>query len=86
MFGICFSILVIMALLSLCGEMVMRVRLTRRESSRDKLVWWRAGGDAVTAAYEEIFPGTRLPILRRFAFWLVIASALVLIMKVWLVR
>jgi hypothetical protein len=86
MFGICFSILVIMAILSLGGEMAMRVRLTRRESSRDKFIWWRTGGDAVNAAYEEIFPGTRLPILRRFAFWLVIACALVLVFKIWFAR
>ena len=86
MLGICFSILVIMALLSICGEMVMRVRLTRREPSRDKLVWWRSGGDEVTAAYEEIFPGPRLPIFRRLTFWLVIACAGVLVLKIVLAR
>ena len=82
MFGVCFSIFVILALLGTCGEMVMRLRLTMRQPSRDKLVWWRSGGDEVTAAYEEIFPGTRLPILRRFTFWLVIVCAAVLILKI----
>jgi hypothetical protein len=41
MSGILFSILVVVALLSICGEIIMRVRLTRR-ASRDKIAWWSA--------------------------------------------
>jgi hypothetical protein len=69
MFAILFSILVVMALLSSCGEMVMRVRLTKRQTSADKLAWWRRGGDEVAAAYQELFPGTRFPLFRRLFFW-----------------
>jgi hypothetical protein len=47
MFGVFFSILALVALVSIFGEIVMGVRLTRRETSRDKLVWWRRGGDEV---------------------------------------
>ncbi len=72
MFGVFFSIVTVIALLSILGEIVMRVRLTRR-ASRDKTVWWRRGGDEVAATYEEIFPDSRLPLLRRFAFWLFVA-------------
>jgi len=83
MFGIFFSILLLVALLSGCGEIVMRVRLTKR-ASRDKIAWWRRGGDEVAAAYEQLFPGRQLPLLRRFAFWLLIASsAAVLATVVW---
>jgi hypothetical protein len=83
MFGIFFSILLLVALLSGCGEIVMRVRLTKR-ASRDKIAWWRRGGDEVAAAYEQLFPGNQLPLLRRFAFWLLIASsAAVLVTVVW---
>jgi len=57
MFGVFFSILVVVALLSIFSEIVMRVRLTRR-ASRDKIAWWRRGGDEVAATYEEVF--TRL--------------------------
>ena len=74
MFGIFFSILVLMGLLSICGEFIMRVRLTRR-ASRDKIAWWRRGGDEVAATYEEVFPDSRLPFFRRFVFWLLITSA-----------
>ncbi|MGC1976941.1 MAG: hypothetical protein WA671_09525, partial [Candidatus Sulfotelmatobacter sp.] len=56
------------------GEIVMRVRLTGR-ASRDKIAWWRRGGDEVSATYEEVFPDRSLPFLRRFIFWLVVACA-----------
>src|SRR5437667_9632618 len=44
MFGALYSIVAVVALLSVCGEFAMRVRLTKREPS-DKLIWWRRGGD-----------------------------------------
>jgi hypothetical protein len=80
MFVIFFSVLVLMAIISSCSEIVMRVRLTKREPSRDKLIWWRRGGDEVAAMYQEIFPRTRLPRFRGFAFWLVVACSLILLL------
>jgi hypothetical protein len=84
MFGVFFSILVVVPLLSIFGEIVMRVRLTRRYS-HDKIAWWRCGGDEVAATYEEVFPDSRLPLLRRFVFWLFVtcAGVLVLSMLLW---
>jgi hypothetical protein len=82
MFAILFSILVVMALLSICGEFIMRIRLTKR-ASRDKIAWWRRGGDEVAAMYEEVFPHSRLPLLRRLMFWLLVAfSACVLVSSI----
>jgi hypothetical protein len=84
MFGVFFSVLVIMALASILGEIVMRVRLTQRETSREKLAWWRRGGDEVSATYEELFPHSHLPVFRRFAFWLFLACcASVLVTVLW---
>jgi hypothetical protein len=83
MFGIFFSILVLVGILSICGEIVMRVRLTRR-ASRNKIAWWRRGGDEVAATYEELFPRSQLPLFRRFAFWLFLAwSAVMLLSILW---
>src|SRR5882762_3724662 len=65
MVGTFFSLLVVMALVSICGEIVMRVRLTKQETSRDKLAWWRRGGDQVAATYEELFPHSHIPAFRR---------------------
>jgi hypothetical protein len=81
MFGVFFSILVVVALLSILGEIVMRVRLTRRASS-DKIAWWRRGGDEVSATYGEVFPDSSLPFFRRFIFWLVVACAGALVFSV----
>jgi len=84
MFGVLFSILVVMAILSSCSEIVMRVRLSTRESPAEKLLWWRRGGDEVAAMYQELFPRTRLPLFRRFAFWLVVASCFaILVSMLW---
>jgi hypothetical protein len=77
MFGIFFSTLVVIALASLGGELIMRVRLTKIESPSEKLLWWRRGGDEVAATYQELFPRSRLPLFRRFVSWLFLACVLV---------
>jgi hypothetical protein len=82
MFGIFFSILVAVALLSIFGEIVMRVRLTRREASRDKLAWWRRGGDKVAATYEEVLPHSRIPFFRRFVFCFFVLLSGVLVFSI----
>ena len=79
MTGIFFSLLMVMGLLSVCGEIVMRVRLTRR-ASRDKIAWWRRGGDEIATTYEEVFPHSRLPFIRRFVFWLFVVCASLLVL------
>jgi len=81
MFGVFFSLLVVVALLSIFGEIVMRVRLTKR-ASRDKIAWWRRGGDEVAASYAEAFPDSRLPFFRRFVFWLVLTCAVVVFLTI----
>jgi hypothetical protein len=82
MFDIFFLMLVVIGLLSIGGEIVMRVRLTRMETSRNKLVWWRRGGDEVAASYEELFPLSPLPFFRRFAFWLFLAWSAVMLLSI----
>jgi len=82
MFGVFFAILVAMALTSSFIELFMRVRLSQRETSRDKLAWWRRGGDEVTATYQELFPRTKLPLFRLFAFWLLVALSSVFLVSI----
>jgi hypothetical protein len=79
MFAILFSILVLMSILSIFSNLVMRIRLTKAEGSRDKLVWWRRGSDEVTSTYEELFPNSHLPLISQTAFWLVLAAALIVL-------
>ena len=78
MFAIFFLALLLVALVSLSSEIIMRVRLSRLEPRTEKLLWWRKGGDEIAAAYRQIFPGAMLPIFRLFAFWLFLATVLVL--------
>jgi hypothetical protein len=84
MFPVVVSLFALVAFMSICANIVMRVRLTKAEPSRDKLVWWRRGSDEVDAMYEELFPGSYLPLVNQFAFWLVLAFAsVVLIALLW---
>ena len=84
MVGVFFAIVAVMALLSICGEFAMRVRLTKIEPSRDKLAWWRRGGDEIAATYEELFPHSPLPRFRRLAFWLFVTfCAIALLAILW---
>ena len=82
MFGILFSILLVVVLLSIAGEIVMRVRLTRIDTSREKLAWWRRGGDEVASTYEEFFPHSFLLLFRRVIFGSVIGVASLLLLLV----
>jgi hypothetical protein len=82
MFAIVLSILLLAAILSFCSYIIMRIRLTNAEPSRDKLLWWRRGDGEVNAMYEELFPGSYMPLFSQFAFWLVMALAAVILAAV----
>ena len=75
-----FSLLLLLALLAICTEFVMRIRLTVRAT--DKMAWWRRGGDEVADSYQIVFSGTRLQMVRNLLFWLVIVSASVTLVAV----
>jgi hypothetical protein len=72
---IVFLMFVLMAIFNGCGEVMMRVRLTKREPRSEKLLWWRRGGDEVASNYQELFPHSFLPRLREFTFWLLLIFA-----------
>lgn len=72
-----FTAFIIMALFNLCGDLFMRVRLTKRELPSDKLLWWRRGGDDVADAYQELFPHSNIPRFRVLTFWLFLGLALI---------
>jgi hypothetical protein len=82
MVAVCFTVLAVIAIVSISVEIVMRVRLTQREIPSQKLLWWRRGGDDVEEAYQELFPGTQFPFLRKLAFGLVAADALMLLVSI----
>ena len=74
----------VLAILGACGEITMRVHLTKREVRSEKLLWWRRGGDEVASAYQELFPHSIIPRFRVFAFLLfLIFAATLLVLIVW---
>jgi len=82
MFGAFLAVLVLLAILSIFGEIVMRVRLSRLEVPAEKLLWWRGGGDDAASTYQELFPRSQLPGFRRLVFWLLLASSVTLLLSV----
>lgn len=75
MHPIVFSIVLVVAILGICSNIVMRIRLTQIAPSKDGPSWWRRGSDEVGDTYRKHFPGTYLPLLNPLAFWLVVAVA-----------
>jgi hypothetical protein len=80
MFAVLISILAVMVVLALGIEIMMRMRLTSMEFPKEKLYWWRCGGDEVSATYHELFPHSRLPVLRELPFWIVLSVACMLLL------
>jgi hypothetical protein len=70
MFAAAFSILVMMVLVTGAFYLVMRIRLMRMDSARDRIEWLSLrGGDEVLDTYEALFPRSVLPRFCRFVFW-----------------
>ncbi len=76
-----FAALAVLALTSICAEILMLARLTKMEFPSEKLLWWRRGGNDVEAAYLELFPKSSLPLFRRVAFWLVLTLAVAVLLE-----
>jgi hypothetical protein len=75
MVAVAFLALVILALVNIAFWWVMRIRLMRMDSARDRIEWLSfRSGDDVLDTYAGLFPQQRAPTLL-FAFWAVVVSA-----------
>ncbi len=75
MVAIAFSALLILVLLNIAFWWVMRIRLMRMDSARDRIEWLSfRSGDDVLDTYAALFPRSVLPRYCRLAFWTAIAS------------
>ena len=73
MVAVAFSALVIVALVSGAFYLVMRIRLMRMDSARDRIEWLSLrSSDDVLDTYAALFPRSPLPRFCRFVFWMVI--------------
>jgi hypothetical protein len=69
MFATAFSILTLVSILSILGNVAMRIRVTKIEP-RDKIAWWRRSSDEVASVYESLYPNSYLTLFGRFGSWL----------------
>ena len=80
MFGLMFSVLVIIGLLSTAFHIAMRIRLLRMDAARHKIEWLSfRGSTEVMDTYQALFPRSVLPRFCRFAFWSFIFFAAVVL-------
>ena len=81
MVAVAFLTLVILALVNIAFWWVMRIRLMRMDSPRDRIEWlsFRSGDDDVLDTYAGLFPHSVLPRYCRFAFWTVIVCAAIVL-------
>jgi hypothetical protein len=78
MVAVVFSAMVMLALISIVVHWIMRIRLMRLDSAKDRIEWLSFhGGDDVLNTYEAVFPRSALPRFCRFVFWAAIAFAAV---------
>jgi hypothetical protein len=80
MVAVAFLALVILALVNIAFWWVMRIRLMRMDSVRDRIEWLSfRSGDDVLDTYAALFPHSMLPRYCRVAFWTGIASAAIIL-------
>jgi hypothetical protein len=78
MIAVAFAGLAMIALVSTAFYLVMRIRLMRVDSARDRIEWLSfRSGDEVLSTYQALFPRSVLPSFCRFAFWAFIICAAV---------
>ncbi len=70
MVGVAFSAVLVVALVSGAFFFVMRIRVMRADSARNRIEWLSfRSSDDVLETYEALFPRSVLPRFCRFAFW-----------------
>lgn len=70
MVAVAFCALVVMGLVSNSLYFVMRFRLMRMDSARDRIEWLSLrSSDTVLETYESLFPQSVLPRFCRLTFW-----------------
>ena len=75
-----FLAVVMLAFVNIAFWWVMRIRLMRMDSARDRIEWLSfRSGDDVLETYAALFPHSLLPRYCRVAFWTVIVSATIVL-------
>ncbi len=83
MLGTLIFIVVLIALVSVYGNLVMRIRLMKKLPLERGFLWWKRSPGEVARAYEELFPQSYWPPIVRYAFWLFLLTAAVMFILLW---
>jgi hypothetical protein len=87
MVAVAFFALAIMGLVSIAFWWVMRIRLMRMDSARDRIEWLSfRSGDDVLDTYAALFPHSVLPRYCRFVFWTGIVSAAIVLCAITMLK
>jgi hypothetical protein len=81
--SVIFFAVIVMALLNLSSIFFMMFRLAKRAPTVSaKFAWLSTGSDELSAAYQRIYPGSRLPLLIRLTFWIFIAIVAIFVITI----
>jgi hypothetical protein len=76
--GTLIFILALIALVSIYGNLIMRIRLMNRLPLENGFLWWKRSPGEVARTYEELFSQSYWPRIVRCAFWLFLVAAAVI--------
>jgi hypothetical protein len=82
-FGTLSLILVLIALASIYGNLIMRIRLMKCLPVENGFLWWKRSPGEVARTYGELFPKSYWPLIVRYAFWLFLLAAAVMLVFLW---
>ena len=75
MIAVAFFTLVGMALVGIALNLVIRIRLMKRDTARDRLDWLSRGSAEAWDTYKALFPNSSMPRFLRIIFWAVVVFA-----------
>lgn len=78
MLGTLILIAALIALVSVYGNLIMRICLMKKLLLHNGFLWWKRSPGEVARAYEELFPQSYWPNIVRYAFWLFLLTAVVI--------
>jgi hypothetical protein len=58
------------------SDIVMKLRVNGTLQERERFSWWNHGARAVSRKYRDLFPGSYLPDVERYSFWLFVGMLL----------
>jgi hypothetical protein len=78
-----FFILALIAVASIYGNLIMRIRLMKKLPLQNGFLWWKRSPREVARTYEDLFTKSYWPPIVRYTFWLFLLTVAVLLFCLW---